>query len=485
MKYCKKCGYQVDSSYKFCSKCGNTIEDDDRDKTSSNVDGNLRDELHHLFEDHDNNRQVSNQNNAGYQYTESTSSRSSSSLKKKKSFFGTIFSIIRYFFGISMILFGITDPSLILVIAGISLLPITYRLIESGFNLGQKGKSFLRIVSILLPIFLLLSPTPDVPTNTEKEPGWKAGTYKIGVDLPEGEYILVSSDQGYFDVSSDSSGKLGSIITNDVFISNSIISVFKGQYFTFKNCRAYRISEYELKNKNSSGMFKVGLHIEPGEYKVKSTGDMAYIEVSSDSRHVLSSIITNDVFESEKYITVKDGQYIKIQNATFSKVTGVITTPKPEEPGTEKWEASMYKVGEEIPEGEYVLLAKDSGGYFEIAKDSLGLINSIIANGIFSYNSIVTIKKGQYFKLQGAIAYKISDMKNIDTSGEGMFKIGFHLPAGEYKIKTIDGFGYISVSKDSSHNISSLISNDIFENVKYITVKNGQYLIIQGAKIEK
>lgn len=484
MKYCNKCGYQLSADSKFCSKCGRRIEDDILE-ANKNIEGNQPEEIQKHIGNYNGNRQINNRDDSNNQYYDSYESNSNANVRKRKSIPGIILSFTRYLIGIPMILLGIIQLDLIFVIAGISLLPIIYRLIESGLNLGQNGRNILRIIAIVLPAILLLSPAPERLSDTEQELGWKAGTYKIGVDLPEGEYILVSSEKGYFEVSSDSSGKLGSIITNDIFIANSIISVYKGQYFTFKNCRAYRISEYELKNTNSSGMFKVGLHIEPGEYKVKSTGDQAYVEVSSDSKHILSSIITNDVFESEKYITVNEGQYIKIQNATFSKVTGVITPPKPVEPGIEKWNASMYKVGEEIPEGEYVLIATDSGGYFEIAKDSLGTINSIIANGVFSYNSIVTIKNSQYFKLQGATAYKISDMKILDTSGEGMFKIGIHLPAGEYKIRTVDGFGYISVSKDSTHNISSLISNDIFEDVKYITVKNGQYLIIQGAKIEK
>lgn len=63
------------------------------------------------------------------------------------------------------------------------------------------------------------------------------------------------------------------------------------------------------------GMYKVGLHIPVGEYKVASSNDMTYIEVTKDSIEILDSIITNNNLDAEKYITVEDGRYLKIHNA--------------------------------------------------------------------------------------------------------------------------------------------------------------------------
>lgn len=62
------------------------------------------------------------------------------------------------------------------------------------------------------------------------------------------------------------------------------------------------------------GMYKVGVDIEPGEYKVKSDS-LGYVEVSKNAKGVLSSIISNDNFEGEKYVTVKKGQYLKLNGA--------------------------------------------------------------------------------------------------------------------------------------------------------------------------
>ena len=63
-------------------------------------------------------------------------------------------------------------------------------------------------------------------------------------------------------------------------------------------------------------MFKVGKDIPAGEYKVilDSTIGMGYLEVSSNSSHQLSSIVTNENVTADTYITVKDGQYLKLND---------------------------------------------------------------------------------------------------------------------------------------------------------------------------
>lgn len=70
----------------------------------------------------------------------------------------------------------------------------------------------------------------------------------------------------------------------------------------------------------AEGMYKAGKDIEPGEYKVtpEDTAVFSYIEVAKDSKGTLESIVTNDNFQSEKYITIKDGQYIKLVGCYIS-----------------------------------------------------------------------------------------------------------------------------------------------------------------------
>ncbi|PET77561.1 hypothetical protein CN514_00760 [Bacillus sp. AFS001701] len=163
------------------------------------------------------------------------------------------------------------------------------------------------------------TPKAAAPKKVKKvDNSIKSGMYKVGNDIQPGEYVLISNGTGYFQVSKDSSGTLESIVSNDNFTTDAIVSVKAGQYFEFKDAKAYPIAKapkLEPKNgKLGEGTYKVGLHIQPGEYKVVADG-MAYVEVSKSSYHGLEDIVTNDNFEGEKYITVKAGQYIKVSSA--------------------------------------------------------------------------------------------------------------------------------------------------------------------------
>lgn len=164
-------------------------------------------------------------------------------------------------------------------------------------------------------------------------------------------------------------------------------------------------------------------------------------------------------------------------------------TPAPAPTPTAKtYKAGMYKIGSDMPAGEYVLVASGSMSYFEIDKDSEGKLESILANDTFHVRSIVTVANGQYIKLTGCIAYPFKDAPKVQLAdgflSDGMYKVGVDLPAGEYKVIPEGSMSYKEVSKDSSHTLNSIISNDILQGEGYSTIKNGQYLKLVGAKIK-
>lgn len=149
---------------------------------------------------------------------------------------------------------------------------------------------------------------------------YREGMYKIGADLPAGEYIIISEGflPAYYQVSSDSSGSLDSIVSNDNFNGNRYITVSEGQYLEIKGSIAYSADNApalrSADGKYGEGMYKVGRDINAGEYKVTpEEGSIpGYVEVAKDSKGALDSIISNDNFQAEKYITIEDGQYIKL-----------------------------------------------------------------------------------------------------------------------------------------------------------------------------
>jgi hypothetical protein len=143
-----------------------------------------------------------------------------------------------------------------------------------------------------------------------------SGMYKIGIDIPAGEYLIISDGMGYYEVTKDSSGTLDSIISNDNFSNTRYITVSENQYLEIKRSKMLPASDAEpqmpVNGEYPEGMYKVGKDIPAGEYKIASTGEMGYYELAKNSIGTLDSIVSNDNFEGEKYITIKDGQYLTL-----------------------------------------------------------------------------------------------------------------------------------------------------------------------------
>lgn len=163
--------------------------------------------------------------------------------------------------------------------------------------------------------------------NTENDNWYMSGTYKVGIDISEGEYLVVSTGLScYIEVNKDSSGTFESIVSNENFSTRTYITLLEGQYFEIKNGKFIEVTKanaYQSENNfYEEGMYKVGKDIQPGEYKITSNDSYCYIEVAKNSYHIIDSIISNDNIPlgESTYITVSSGQYLTIKGGTFEKV---------------------------------------------------------------------------------------------------------------------------------------------------------------------
>ena len=81
-------------------------------------------------------------------------------------------------------------------------------------------------------------------TTSEQQPAesqeeleqYADGMYKVGADIPAGEYILDPSAMAYYQVATDSTGTLESIVSNDNFSGTRYITVSDGQSLTLTSC---------------------------------------------------------------------------------------------------------------------------------------------------------------------------------------------------------------------------------------------------------
>jgi hypothetical protein len=230
------------------------------------------------------------------------------------------------------------------------------------------------------------------------------------------------------------------------------------------------------------------------EEKKKKKKPLKIIVICAVAIIIIAAIFGGGDDDKDKSKTAANDNVKIASNNDNSTQPGKTTTTAPtaeptKEPDQTTYDAGTYKVGNDITAGEYVIFC-DNGlsGYAELSSDSTGDLDSIVANENFEYNTIMEIKEGQYFKMTGAYAVPVDEIKELDTTGSGMFKIGTYLPAGEYKLTCTDetvGYGYYEVDKDASHNLDNVVANDNFEGDTYVTVKDGQYLKISQCKIVK
>ncbi len=155
-------------------------------------------------------------------------------------------------------------------------------------------------------------------------------------------------------------------------------------------------------------------------------------------------------------------------------------TPKEVSKG---YKPGMYKVGSDIPAGEYVIFAdSNENGYYERDEDSAG--DSIIDNDNFETFVYANFKDGEYVKISGAIAMPSSEVtESLAKNGvisKGMYKVGKDIEPGEYKITTNEETYWERTDKDGD-----IIDNDNFENTAYVTVKKGEYFTITDGQAEK
>ena len=131
--------------------------------------------------------------------------------------------------------------------------------------------------------------------------------------------------------------------------------------------------------------------------------------------------------------------------------------------------AGTHHVCSDMQAGEYILFSSSSSGYFCVSSDSNG--TNIIFNDNFKYNSIISVRDGEYVKLDNCTAFPIDkNIRTVDVTEPGMFKVGLHIPAGTYNIVVENGedSGYYCIYSSSRQD--DIISNDIFSTNAIVTV---------------
>lgn len=253
--------------------------------------------------------------------------------------------------------------------------------------------------------------------------------------------------------------------------------------------KASPIKSITIGDKYYSGVYKVGRDIPATEYYVKGSNELADAWISTDAAG--EDVIGGSAAYPNCYVTLKTGQYVTFEDAVVYPLGKAPLAPKD---ANGHLIAAQYKVGRDIPAGEYVLLPDktEDSVLFVVYPDST-MTSDFVGLDSEQVMTYATVKDGQYLDVYYCKAgYNILDADAPvadNTSGiltNGMYKVGRDLDAGTYTVEATskEDSAYLVVN-NSTHPISDFISlsNKIFTGTKQVTVNDGQYIYLEECKL--
>lgn len=158
---------------------------------------------------------------------------------------------------------------------------------------------------------------------------WVDGVYRCGTDFPSGDYYIMSifNAGALCDISDN---------PNDFTWSESRVlrkeSISKGQYVNLiDGGLLVSCDEIDENNLQKYGIFLVGKDLPEGDYRIKTITDEYESDITkmsgiwgayqiSEGRPENEPIYSAILFENQTYITLKNGQYITINDAELTLV---------------------------------------------------------------------------------------------------------------------------------------------------------------------
>lgn len=156
------------------------------------------------------------------------------------------------------------------------------------------------------------------------------GTFKVGKDLEPGTYLLVKNEgqfMGSYDIATDTTGDIDSKVDSNAFENFAYIEVLKGQYIQLDKCTLYIPDEIPMNlsdlDELTNGTFIVGegKDLKPGEYKLECIdgGNQGWYSLYNSLAGGYKNspdLQDADYFSGSKLITLKQGQYLKLDSNT-------------------------------------------------------------------------------------------------------------------------------------------------------------------------
>ena len=354
-------------------------------------------------------------------------------------------------------------------------------------------KKFYYIFFICLVLISLAacgsSNTSDFSANYSSLPPeewvwYEEGEYEAGIDISDGEYYIKENGDGIC---------LGSILTDGEEISLickdfSLLYLKVGDVLQLEKGKITQARNVPPISKRGPGMYRVGFDLPAGNYQAVPIGEEeAYYRVFANAEYLrkddtaFSSSVTSLQFH------VSEGQYLMVLDAKIEEI------PPVEEEGKDWHITGMYQVGKDIQPGEYYYEVfpqeEDSGMRFSsyiILKEPALRQEAMISGNNLDPFGFLTVKEGDYLLIQHGKIAPASQIGPIEAVGDGMYRVGTDLPAGECRLRPTDEEGgfYVLFEDLSPESVREWKGTTITEETT-LSLKKGQYLMLQNIEVVK
>lgn len=234
-----------------------------------------------------------------------------------------------------------------------------------------------------------------------------------------------------------------------------------------------RIQEPFLDSYDPYGFYSKNKNELDQEYDFDAITEVIIMEVVEQSAvSDAEAVEAQDAPYAEADTSKEDDVSIVYTTTPINTAVAFMTVPK-----EDIYNGGAYKVGVDIPVGEYIIIPNYLTTYFSV-KDAN---NDLLANGFFGGSYYITLDIGQYLMIDDGFAIPASKYNvaayDYSVITPGMYKVGTDIPVGEYKLTTMDDNGYFCLYDNSTTN-RRILSNDFFDKSSYVNTKCGDYLYL-------
>ncbi len=162
----------------------------------------------------------------------------------------------------------------------------------------------------------------DLECHVAQTESFFNGYYTVGEDLPTGEYVIVSECGKEADIKVTPHRHKKERVALS-FSGSCIITLCQGDSFEIRNGNATSLEKVNIISRETKVyMLKVGLHIPSGNYLLKQavTSHFAVYYIMGDSMMVFNDALDSDAVFGEVKLSLEEGQYIYLENATLEPV---------------------------------------------------------------------------------------------------------------------------------------------------------------------